>query len=100
VTADQALAPVDEERGQLDEAMAFVREYLGKSWRNSEAMIKAASRAGIAERTLKRARAKLKVRAMKSKVTNNWVCALPGVSPEGAEEGQGRQESQQCRVAS
>ena len=98
MTADQAMATItetDEDRGALREAMDFLCEHLGRGWQNSEATIKAAAKAGIAERTLKRARAALKVNAMKSRVTGNWVIALPGVDPEVAQECQGGQECQE-----
>jgi putative DNA primase/helicase len=83
VTADEALAP-HEDGGRLGDAIRFVRDYLSTDWKSSDDLTKAAGRAGIAERTLVRARKKLKVQAVKSK-TGEWLCALPGVAP--SEEG-------------
>jgi hypothetical protein len=52
-------------------------------------MEKAAKEAGIAARTIERARAKLKVKARKSDVTGAWLIALPD-----AEHRQLRQDRQ------
>jgi hypothetical protein len=66
MTADQALAaaaPGDhsEEHGALDEALEFLRTELAEGRVEVTVIQAAAKKAGIAERTLKRARAKLKV---------------------------------------
>jgi hypothetical protein len=67
----------DEERGQRQEAEEFLREYLKDGPMITTAVTKAAEGAGIARRTLERARASLNVRATKSKTAGNWVLSLP-----------------------
>jgi hypothetical protein len=67
----------DEERGALGEAEDFLRDYLAVGQQNAKAATKAAKDAGISERTLRRARERLGVKVMKSKVTGSWVWGLP-----------------------
>jgi hypothetical protein len=67
----------DEDRGALGEAADFLREYLADGPKNSKAAQKAADDAGVAPRTLRRAREKLRVKTQKSRVTGQWVWALP-----------------------
>jgi putative DNA primase/helicase len=67
----------DDERGAVDEAVDFLREYLKDGPLTSKSMEKAAKDAGIAARTIERARAKLKIKARKSDVTGAWLISLP-----------------------
>ena len=67
----------DDERSALGEAMDFLREYLSDGPKNSKSTQKAAEDAGIASRTLRRAREKLRIKPHKSRVTGQWVWALP-----------------------
>ena len=67
----------DEERGALGEAADFLREYLSEAPKNSKATQEAADGIGIAPRTLRRAREKLKIKTQKSRATGQWVWALP-----------------------
>ena len=59
------------------EAVDFLREYLADGPKNSKAAQKAADDAGVAPRTLRRAREKLNIKPQKSRVTGQWVWALP-----------------------
>ena len=67
----------EEENSALSEAMDFLREYLGGGPQNATATQKAAKDAGISERTLRRAREKLGVKATKSQTTSYWVWGRP-----------------------
>jgi putative DNA primase/helicase len=79
----------DDDRGALDEAVEFLREFLRDGAKTSKSVEKAAREAGIAARTIERARAKLKIKARKSDVTGAWLIALPD-----SEHRQGRQDRQ------
>jgi hypothetical protein len=74
----------DEERGVLGEATDFLKQYLADGPKNSKATQKAAEDAGLAPRTLRRAREKLKIKPQKSRVTSQWVWALPEHAEAGA----------------
>jgi hypothetical protein len=67
----------DDERSALSEAMDFLREFLSDGPKNCKSTLKAAEDAGIAHRTLRRAREKLRIKPQKSRVTGLWVWALP-----------------------
>jgi hypothetical protein len=73
--------------GRLEEAIAFLQRELANGSRNATDMQKAASAAGIFERTLKRAKSKAHVASVKDPLSGNWIWHLPGVSQEGHEEG-------------
>ena len=64
VTAEALLAPAksEEEKSAVDEAADFLREALADGPRPAEEILKEARKAGIAERTLNRAKAQLGVR--------------------------------------
>lgn len=66
-----------EDRSALDEAKDFLRSYLSSGPQNAKSVQQAADQAGISKRTLDRARQQLRVRAQKSKVTQNWVWTIP-----------------------
>jgi putative DNA primase/helicase len=70
-----------EERGMVGEAMTFLREYLADGPKGTKVTQKAAEEAGIAERTLRRAREQLKVKVHRSRQTGQWVWALPERTP-------------------
>lgn len=86
-TAETLLAAVGdaEDPGAVDAAMALVREVLADGPVASSQLDRAARAAGVAERTLRRARARLGVRA--SRIGHGWSVCLP-------EDGQGGQECQ------
>jgi hypothetical protein len=54
VTADDALAPVNDERDALEYAANWLKEFLAECARPSADVIKAATKEGIAQRTLER----------------------------------------------
>jgi hypothetical protein len=80
-TADEALAaglPSDGgERSSLDEAVKFLRESLAGGPAAVTDVQDHARALGIAERTLARARAKLKAKASKDGIRGGWVLSLP-----------------------
>ena len=73
----QGQGQTSEDRGALDEAEEFLLTFLKNAPVATKAVQKAAKDAGIAQRTLERARARLKVHSTKSKDTGNWLLALP-----------------------
>ena len=80
-----------EERGMLGEAMSFLREFLADGAKGTKLTQKAAEDAGIADRTLRRAREQLKVKVQRSRQTGQWVWALPaaGAEPSNQRENDG-----------
>ena len=86
-----------EDRGALGEAVDFLREYLNDGPKNAKSTQGAAEDAGIAPRTLRRAREQLGIKPKKSTLTSQWVWAL-SESPDRAqpnnEVGQGGQLDQ------
>lgn len=80
-TAGQLLAiPVDDEsRSALDEAVDFLREVLSRGPRPAKDVKSEARSAGIAERTLDRAKSRMGVRAQKHGFTESstWLWELP-----------------------
>jgi hypothetical protein len=78
-TANQLAAPPtdSEERGVLTEAMDFLRDALTEGATPALAVVKAAREAGIAERTLKRAKRELRCQSMKDGAA--WFWQLPDV---------------------
>jgi hypothetical protein len=83
-TADELVAArgadADAE-GALGEAMAWLRDYLGSGARPADDVRAAAKKAGIADRTLDRAKARTKVRSMKLATGWAWVPRSPSTSP-------------------
>jgi len=79
ITADDILAaPVNgEEKSQADEAGDFLLDTLKEGWVASDKIIKSARGAGIAERTLWRAKTKLGVVAKKLAFDGPWGWELP-----------------------
>jgi putative DNA primase/helicase len=71
-----------EERGMVGEAMSFLREFLADGAKGTKVTQKAAEDAGIADRTLRRAREQLKVKVQRSRQTGQWVWALPATGAE------------------
>ena len=86
LSAAQALSPADEDKRPREEAVDWLRGYLGDCARPSADAIKEAGKVGIKERTLERARQKLGVVAWFRKHTNHWVIALPEVAKRMQEE--------------
>jgi hypothetical protein len=88
VHADDLVAAHDpEERSALEEACDFLRVELANGPRSASEIQEAARRTGIAERTLKRAKAKLGVVSDKAEgvLGGQWFWRLPA---EGGQEGQ------------
>ena len=79
VTAAQMLAlPVDEEeRSVLDDAVAFLRDRLSDGQVDAATVKADAHKASVSERTLRRARDRLKVKPRKLGMTGPWVWSLP-----------------------
>ena len=77
ITADEALSPPDEERGAMDEAREFLAALLADGPIPAGQVKGEARAAGIAERTLKRAKAALKVEARKAGMRGGWEWVLP-----------------------
>jgi len=76
----------DDERSAREEAVDFLREYLADGQRHSTADIyKEAGSLRISDRTLRRARTKLGVRAEKSGFRGGWQWWLPEVAKLEAE---------------
>jgi hypothetical protein len=65
-----------EERSAVKEAESFLSEYLKDTSRKVPDTFKAAKAAGIAEKTLRRAKAGMAVRAHKSDFSDGWVWEL------------------------
>jgi hypothetical protein len=61
LTADQALAPINEDRNALEQASDWLTSFLGNCARISADVIKDSKKQGIAQRTLERARQNLGV---------------------------------------
>jgi putative DNA primase/helicase len=95
VTAEEALAPVDEDRNAREQVANWLKAFLGECARASADVIKTATKNGIAQRTLDRARKKLKVVAWQRKVTGNWVMALPEVAQRMREQDDANDEESQ-----
>ncbi len=78
ITADAALAAgSDEARNARDEAEDFLREILAKGPVPVKDVNDQANALGIAEKTLKRARGDLGVKATKSDFDGGWILSLP-----------------------
>ncbi len=94
ISADDALSPdTGDERSALDEAKDFLSAELGFGPCEANQLFAEARKAGIAERTLKRAKASLKVQSRKSGINGSWRWELP-------EEGQGCQSETVAPLAS
>ncbi|MBN2701177.1 MAG: AAA family ATPase [Methylothermaceae bacterium] len=74
-TADEALMP-DENRSELEDAEEFLLETLKHGERQSTEIIKEAKQAGIAEKTLRRAKTKLRIKSAKQEISKKWVWRL------------------------
>jgi putative DNA primase/helicase len=83
----------DEERGALDEAREFLRELLSPGAVATREVAKEARSAGISDKTLRRAKEALGVRAVKDGFQGGWRWRLPSpsapprwpTSPEGGQ---------------
>jgi putative DNA primase/helicase len=77
LSADDLLnAPDSDGESSLDTAVNFVRTQLSSGRLPSAALAAEAAKAGIAQRTLDRARVQLRVKS--SKVASSWYAELPG----------------------
>jgi hypothetical protein len=91
----------EEERGALEEAEAWLRDFLAAGARPPTDVIRAGKRAGHAERTLWRAKRRARVVSEKETgtLTGSWFWKLPGdagaveSSPKAANEAEGCQDS-------
>jgi hypothetical protein len=88
-TADALLATpqTPEEKSAFDEAREFLLEVLSEGMINANEIFKEAKRAGISEKTLKRAKKALAVRSEKSQFGGGWIWRLP--DEEGQESPKG-----------
>jgi hypothetical protein len=78
----------EEERSAREEAVEFLRDYLADgTWHSVSEVYKAANAIQIADRTLRRARAKLGVEAEKSAFHGGWQWRLPEVAKVESENG-------------
>ncbi|MEW6272877.1 MAG: AAA family ATPase [Thermodesulfobacteriota bacterium] len=93
VTAERLLAPraapSDDDRSALSEAIDYLRAELADGERDAGEVQRAAERAGISERTLRRARTSLRVRAARRGYGRGgrWVWALPPIGGQTAIDG-------------
>lgn len=95
-TADSlnAQGTTAEERTELQEAEEFLRETLADGPVLYNTLIKLARNAGIAERTLKRAKASLRVESKKAKTQDGqwtWQLPRPRETPPAGDHGEGGQ---------
>ncbi len=74
-SADEALMPEDD-RSELEEAEHFLLEILKHGPKPSREVLKEAKDAGISERTLNQAKAKLKVKSVKQEGSGRWCWRL------------------------
>jgi hypothetical protein len=82
LTANDILAhPTD---GALAKAAAFLKKLLGGGAMPAAKVAEAAAVAGVSDKTLKRAKKTLRVKAAKSDFGGGWIWQLPG---EGGQEG-------------
>jgi putative DNA primase/helicase len=99
LNAAQALAPADDDKKPREEAIDWLKGYLGDCARPSADATKEASKIGIKERTLERARRQLGVVAWFRKHTNHWVIALPEVAKRMQEADRRLEERQTAMPA-
>jgi len=83
MSADEALTP-DDERSELEEAQDFLLEVLKLGPKPAGDVIKEARSAGIAERTLRRAKKKLGIKSTKQPVSKKWSWRLSETSTKVA----------------
>jgi putative DNA primase/helicase len=84
VTPDEVFNP-DPDSSAKDEAMAFLLDILGNGPASAKVVLAAAREAGIAERTLHRAKKALRVVSGKSNFDSGWVWILsPTIAPKVA----------------
>ena len=67
----------DGDKSVLGEAVDFLRDFLSAGPKEVDAVKKAARAAGVAERTLRRAKERLSVQTIKSAFSGSWVWRLP-----------------------
>lgn len=63
----------EEQKSALEEAEAFLKELLASGPLDNKQVVSIGKDAGIAERTLKRAKARLKIKAVRSRTGWDWV---------------------------
>lgn len=78
--------PEQEEGGALGEARAFLEDFLANGPKPVTEILSAAKRAGVAERTLKRAKSVIGATATKSGLHAGWQWSLPPTMPSPPEE--------------
>ena len=98
LSAAEALAPADDDKRPIEEAIDWLKGYLADCARPSADVIKEAKKVGIKERTLERARGRLNVVAWFRKHTNHWVMALPEVAKK-MQEGDRHLEGEQSATS-
>jgi putative DNA primase/helicase len=76
--AEGVESEIDDTRNVLDNAVAFLTEALSNEQRLSKDVDREAKDAGISIASLRRARARLNVRSVKSKLTGEWFIEMPG----------------------
>jgi len=67
----------DGDKSVLGEAVEFLRDFLSAGPKEVDAVKKAAKAAGVAERTLRRAKDRLSVQTIKAAFSGTWVWRLP-----------------------
>lgn len=73
----------DDAKNAIDNACDFIRESLGSQQRASKELEAEARSAGISTATFRRARSRMNVRSVKSKLTGEWFVTLPNMlNPE------------------
>ena len=84
LTADEAVRAQDgrDIAPSRREAEEFLRVELAAGPRSADEIEKAAKAAGVAMKTVKRAKASLKIRSYKSSLSGGWLWSLPGVPIE------------------
>ncbi len=89
VTAEEALAPApsDDDRGEREEAEAWLQKVLAPGSLSAKDIFRQAREAGIAERTLKRAKARLGVVTIKEHFSGGWRWKLPAPAEGGQPRG-------------
>jgi hypothetical protein len=96
LTADEALAPVDEDRDAREDSE--LADGVPRPMRKAMDANKAATKDGFAQRTLARARSKLGVVAWQRKLTGHWVMALPEVAKRMREQDAGDEQGQNANA--
>jgi hypothetical protein len=86
-----AIPESEEERSSVDAAVEVLRQILLGGAVTAENARKQARAAGVSDRTLDRAKARLGVRAVKRGFSGSWEWELPEADPKSAKPPEGRQ---------